>query len=251
MKRLLPLILLAPLFVGFAPRDSANTTVEFWGGTGRFYRPGGCEHTGRDVKFFEGAVSLEHRPMEEKEALDDSGRVVLKKIPTPFSIRFDGSMLQGATTEVFYTDYIDEYRLPATGNITVTQFGLKLQGDWQNFGLGLGGLVLNDDEEAGLAPSARVRVGRLDQLYLSGELLYANPMYSGHGLLSAGLGFRARDLDAWIGAGYGPYDDDYRPYITVKQHFDNIMVGLNASYATKTNHGITPYAVSIGVGFDF
>lgn len=251
IKRLLPLILLAPLCVGFAPRDSADISVELWGASGRFYQPGSCEHRGRDVKYFEGAAVVEYRYKDEKICLDDSGRTVVQKVPTPFSVRLDCSLLQGEGTELIEEGDTYSYYSPRTVDVTMSNLGAKLQWDWANFGLGLGGMVLDDGEDAGLAPSVRVRIGPRDELYLSGELLYACPLRSGQGLLNAGLGFRTGTMDAWVGGGYGPYDHALRPCITIRQNIRDMMVGINLSYGSEADHGITPYAVSLGVGYQF
>ncbi|MDP2808133.1 MAG: hypothetical protein Q8O74_08385 [bacterium] len=252
MKKLLILVLLAPLFIGAAPPGPGQNTIEFWGGTGRYRRQAGCNPAQR-VEYYDVAVSFKHRVTEEQITVADSGYFSIKtirKVATPFSFLIDASMTRGTATDIIY--YYDDYHsTPAEDTVEDIQAGAKLQGDWKNFGFGLGGVTAGDEGGFGMVPAGYLRIGPRDKIYLTGELLYANPIISGHGILAAGLGHQSKNLDLWAGAGVWVNEQHLRPCLTIKYHFRDMMLGLDASYGTSTQDGIKPYSISLGVGYEF
>jgi hypothetical protein len=254
MRKLLLLVLLAPLFIGAAPPDQPQNTFEFWGGGGRYVHSG-CDHT-MDVKYYEAAVSLKHRTMTTTSCIIDSGKVKYQKALSPYSVIIEASALQGTANEISKPAYSLDVS-PPTDNVEYYQLGFKVEADWQAFGMGLGGGASaggydsednQDSNGFGLYPAVRLRLGERDKLYVSGELFYSSPLRSGHGGLAAGLGHEGKSLELWAGGALMPDDDKYRPALTVKYRFNGMMAGLNASYSTVEQHGINPYAFSLGVG---
>ena len=249
MKKLLILVLLAPLFIGAAPPDPNQNTVEFWGGTGQYRRVSGCSHY-QKVEYYDISVSYKHRETEDEEYLNDSGKVAVRKVATPLTIIIDASMTQGTATDIIY-NYDEYHSTPAETTIEYIQAGFKFQGDWRKIGFGMGAVAVGDEGGFGIVPAVLLRVGPRDQFFLTGELLYANPVRSGHGFLATGLGRQAGNLDLWVGLSGWVDEEHSRPCLTVKYHFDNMLLGVDASYGTSSQDGITPYSVSLGVGYEF
>lgn len=250
MKKLLILVLLAPLFIGAAPPEPGQNTIEFWGGTGRYRRQSGCNPVQR-VEYHSAAVNFKHRIAKEQKYLNDSGMAAVKKVATPFSLLFDISWINGTATDILDEYDYDSTSSTAVKNVQFNQTGFKLQGDWRVIGAGLGITGMDDDGDQIALPSGYLRIGQRDKVFLTGEYLYASPLHSGHGAMTAGLGHQSNDLDLWAGLGYGLYDESLRPGLTVKYHFDNMLLGVDASYGTSSHDGVRPYSVSVGVGYEF
>lgn len=250
MKKLLLIALLAPLFIGAAPPDSNQNTVEFWGGTGQYRRDSGCGRY-QKVEYQDLAVRYKYKVVEEEEYLNDSGKVAVKKVVSPFTFILDASYTRGTATDLDRNLYDTYHSTPAGTAEEYFQTGFKLQGDWRKFGLGLGVVLVDDDTDAGILPSVFLRAGQNDQFYLTGEMCYANPFRSGHGVLAAGLGMQTSSLELWGGAGAWAYEDRFRPCLAVKYHFGDMLLGVAASYATFSQDGVVPYSVSVGVGYEF
>jgi hypothetical protein len=250
MKKLFLIALMAPLFIGAAPPDPNQNTVEFWGGTGQYRRDSGCGHY-QKVKYYDAAVSYKHKVVETEEYLNDSGKVAVRKVASPVTLILDASMTRGTATDLDYYYYDEYHSTPAETTVEYFQAGAKVQGDYKNFGFGLGGVAAGDEGGFDVVPAVLLRVGPRDKVYLSWEFLYANPLSSGHGALAAGLGHQSGNLDLWAGMGGWIDEDHFRPCLTVKYHFGEMMVGADASYGTYSQNGITPYSVSLGVGYEF
>jgi hypothetical protein len=250
MKKLLILVFLAPLFIGAAPPDPNQNTVEFWGGTGQYRRDAGCGHYQR-VKYHDIAVSYKHKVVETEEYLNDSGKVAIRKVASPVTLILDASMTQGTATDLDYYYYDEYHSTPAETTIEYIQVGAKVQADYKNFGFGLGGVALGDEGGFDVGPAVLLRAGPRDKVYLSWEFLYANPFRSGHGIMATGLGRQTGNLDLWVGMSGWIEEEHSRPCLTVKYHFGDMLLGVDASYGTSSQDGIRPYSVSLGVGYEF
>jgi len=251
MKKLLILVLLAPLFIGAAPPEPGQNTIEFWGGTGQYRQGTGCGNYHR-IKYYEAAVSYKHKVVEKTEYLNDSGKVYVKRVASSLTVILDASLTRGTAVDIYPDYYFDDYfPTPVEETVEYFQAGVKMQGDSQDFGFGIGGVVVSDEGDLGVVPAVFLRIGPRDQFYLTGEFLYANPLRSGHGILAAGLGRQAGNLEMWAGVG-GLVDGQHsQPCLTVKYHFGDMLLGVDASYGTSSQDGITPYSVSLGVGYEF
>ncbi|MDO9391656.1 MAG: hypothetical protein Q7U71_07780 [bacterium] len=251
MKKLLILVLLAPLFIGAAPPDPNQNTVEFWGGTGQYRRDAGCGHY-QKVEYQDIAVSFKHKGVETEEYLNDSGKVAVRKVASPVTFILDASMTRGTAVDIDPVYYYDDITpVPVEETVEYVQAGVKMQADWKYIGFGLGGVAVGDEGGFGVVPAGLLRVGPRDQIYLTWELLYANPIRSGHGFLATGLGHQSGNLDLWVGLSGWLEEDHSRPCLTVKYHFGNMLLGVDASYGTSVQDGVRPYSVSVGVGYEY
>lgn len=251
MKKLLILAFLAPLLIGAAPPEANQNTIEFWGGNGQYRRDAGCGHY-QKVKYYYAAVRYKHKVVEETEYLNDSGKVYVKRKATPFSVILDASYTRGTAADIDYYYYDGYNRTQIEETVEYIQASAKLQADGRALGLGLGMVAAGDDGGLGVAPAVLLRVWPLDKIYLTGEFFYANPLRSGHGFFAAGLGHQSKNLELWAGAGCWMEDLYYsRPCLTVKYHFGDMLLGVDASYGTSVQDGVRPYSVSLGVGYEF
>ena len=202
------------------------------------------------MEYYDIAVSYKHKVVKEEEYLNDSGKVYIKRSATPVTLILDASYTQGTAADVIY-DYDEYHSTPAETTVEYSQAAFKLQSDWKYFGFGVGGVAVVDEGNPGIAPAGLLRIGPRDQIFLTGELLYANPVRSGHGVLAAGLGHQSGNLDLWVGLSGWIDEEHSRPCLTLKYHFGEMLLGVDASYGTTSRDGVRPYSVSVGVGYEF
>ncbi|MGH7597117.1 MAG: hypothetical protein ACREOI_12245 [bacterium] len=232
-----------PFEINFAPADSAQTTVQFFGGVGQYALiRRGCEGEvleKQGVPFRELSAAVEH------------------KFAAPVRLGIRSSYIFGKqkVEAVFYD--------PTRGYQTITRFVSRdnfamnpyLDLEWKSFGIGGGyfrarhPLAGNDNIEGIDSPiSAYLRFGNRRAVYVSTSFLHHLHFYTG-GYCHLGVGSgKNSNFDWWLGLGFvGPYDKAgllFKSDIHLQRHFKlNVLTRLGVS------EGISESAIGLGLTY--
>lgn len=247
---LLLAILLLPFVVGFDLPDSTGTYIKVSAGRGA-YHISGC-HRGYDSEILEGNVAMRATLNTEGEGSTFWSRVQPAKTTLGVYGNFTNEKLTLVST--------DSGAVAPPGDSVFDDHGLAgglyLGLDWRWVGLKLGVAGFSvlqqvpDVDRQGGTPVIGLRAGK-ENLYLSGEVFTASPLYTGGGFWQTGLGGRIGGTRIWGGLGWAPYRT---AMITLKGSQSLGPVNLHASGMLGTGEIDPPglsidqeYGISVGV----
>jgi len=243
-----------PFETNFAPGDSAQTTVQFFGGVGQY----ALISRGCNEEVFEKQNAPLFKVIEKhKIPFRELNAAVEHKFAAPIQLGVRSSYL-------FDQQKIEESYFDRTKGLQfVTRYVSKdnlvmnpyLNLEWKTFGIGGGyfwsryRLATSDYFGAVDSPiSVYLRFGNRRSIYASTSLLHHIPLYGG-GYYQLGLGSGKNPrLDWWAGLGFvGPYDKlglSFKSAMGLQQHLKlNLITRLGFS------EGIAESAIGVGLTY--
>lgn len=244
------IVLLFPFVVAFDMPDSTGTFVKVSGGRGA-YHLSGCKRS-YDSELTEGNIAMRASiPTASGEGTTFWSKVTPAKATLGVFGNFTNEQLTVTDTG---TASPDSAQVGDVSDDHGLAGGVYAHFDWRWVGLqlGVGGFsVLQktyDVDRQGGSPILGLRVGP-ENLFLSGQVYGATPLYTRGGLLQMGVGGRLGATRLWGGIGTSPYKASM---ITLKgaQALGPVTLTAAGMLGTKEHAGSTlkqEYGISLGV----
>jgi hypothetical protein len=233
----LPLLVISPYLVGFAPPDEGGTFVSVSGGKG-VYPSGSCGQSFRH-EYREAAVSVDHRiPMGGRGNYVTIGAFGEAGSDQKTLVHDDEGGAVGTTT---------------TG--VISTLGAHMGLDWKWFGIDLGAQALrlpDFDNSTSMFSRASLRIGP-PGFYVSSSFLEGHPLLSDGAMLNVGAGTHFGSTQVWAGSGIGPQGLAVG-ILRARFDFSPIALGLtlqgNPNSRSRYSPGLAnDYGMSAGLEF--
>ena len=263
-------LILVPFLVGFDYPDSTGTYAKVSAGGGHYRFTPGCSRYSYGVDFQEAEISLQHRIATKP--VDPSASIWSKMKPSHITFAAQGDLINKEIKVIAYdTTSKDEFSgpwSPAPGypNIgtrtTAVGFaaGTRLGFDWKWIGTTVGAAALSygkgesegvgskNEEIPNFLPIAGLRLGDVEVVYATYELLGSSPLSSGGGFLKAGVGGKFASTRIWAGYGTYPYRD-WMPLLHVAHSFGAITASFTAQANPLIENRNDNYGLSFGLEY--
>jgi hypothetical protein len=259
--------MILPFMVGFDFPDSTGTYIGASAGGGHYRFTPACSRYTYGAAFQEGGFSVQHR---KALAVPESGAPRSKLAPSHVTFAAGGNLIHRRMTALSFDD-APEYaggppRSPLPGDPVIgsqrDRIGwmgrTKVGFDWKWVGAEFGACLLDygHGREVGdtgiyediiALPVLGLRLGNRDSFYGTVGFMESDPLVSGGGIVSLGMGIKASSTRIWYGYAAAPNEGSFQ--IKASQSREPFRFVLSGQVNPMQLGSKGEYALALGLGY--